>query len=59
MLFAVGCTSVPRDVVKVGTYNIRLSGMNGSADRGTPNTWKERKEDLLALVRGKTADITV
>ena len=57
LLFAVGCTSVPRDVVKVGTYNIRLSGVNGSADRGTPNAWKERKEDLLALVRSLDLDV--
>ena len=57
MLFAAGCASVPRDAVKVGTYNIRLSGANGSADRGTPNAWKERKEDLLELVRKLDLDV--
>ena len=57
MLFAAGCASVPRDVVKVGTYNIRLSGANGRADRGTPNAWKERKEDLLELVRKLDLDV--
>ena len=34
------------ETVRVGSYNIRLSGANGSADKGTPNTWQQRKEDL-------------
>ena len=57
LAFAAGCASVPRDTVKVGTYNIRLSGSNGSADRGTPNAWEERKEDLLELVRRLDLDV--
>ena len=57
IFFAAGCASVPRDTVKVGTYNIRLSGSNGSADRGTPNAWKERKEELLELVRKLDLDV--
>jgi endonuclease/exonuclease/phosphatase family metal-dependent hydrolase len=57
LMVAAGCASAPRDVVKVGSYNIRLSGVNGSADRGTPNAWKERKEDLLELVRKLDLDV--
>ena len=57
LLFAAGCASAPRDVIKVGSYNIRLSGVNGSADRGTPNAWKERKEDLAFLLRSLDLDV--
>ena len=68
-----------RASVKVGSYNIRLSGWNGiversmtnaqkkvvhervrvwqDADSGTPNTWKERKEDLVALIRRLDLDV--
>ena len=43
-------STAPRNAIKVGSYNIRLSGVDGSADRGTPNAWKERKEDLVDLI---------
>ena len=43
-------STAPRSSIKVGSYNIRLSGVDGSADRGTPNAWKERKEDLVDLI---------
>ena len=38
---------VPLATMKVGTYNVRCS----PADKGTPNAWAERKDDLLALLR--------
>ena len=57
MIFAGGCATAPRHAVKVGTYNIRLSGHKGSADRGTPNVWAERKEDLADLVRRLDLDV--
>ena len=50
-----GCSSAPlsdQAPIRVGTYNIRLSGSSRwLADRGTPNTWESRKADLVALVR--------
>lgn len=33
--------------VRVGTYNIRL----GTGDRGTPNDWEARRQDLVAFIR--------
>ncbi len=39
--------------LKVGTYNIRL--MTG--DRGTPNAWDERKDDLVAEIRTLDMDV--
>ena len=57
-----GCSSAPRPAegaaVRVGTYNIRLSG-HGSyvADAGTPNTWEQRKADLAALLRSLDLDV--
>jgi endonuclease/exonuclease/phosphatase family metal-dependent hydrolase len=57
LMFVVGCATAPRDAIKVATYNIRLAGENGRADRGTPNAWKERKEDLLALVKKLDLDV--
>jgi endonuclease/exonuclease/phosphatase family metal-dependent hydrolase len=57
MMFVVGCATAPSDAIKVASYNIRLSGENGRADRGTPNAWKERKEDLLALVQKLDLDV--
>lgn len=41
------------DAVRVGTYNIRLS----EGDRGTPNAWDERKEDLVQLIRMMDLDV--
>lgn len=45
-----GCRSsdhpAPQEV-RVGTYNIRL----GTGDRGTPNAWEARRQDLAAFIR--------
>lgn len=45
-----GCRSsdhpAPQEV-RVGTYNIRL----GTGDRGTPNAWEARRQDLVAFIR--------
>ena len=49
-LFA-GCVS--SDAIKVGSYNIRLE----PGDKGTPNAWQERKEDLVALVKKLDLDV--
>ena len=57
LMFVVGCATAPRDAIKVASYNIRLSGSNGRADYGTPNAWKERKEDLLDLVKKLDLDV--
>ena len=38
--------------LRVGTYNIRTMG----ADKGTPNAWEERKEDVVALIRKLNLD---
>lgn len=57
LVFAAGCaTTASHTEIKVASYNIRLSA-NGRADRGTPNTWKDRKEDLLALIRKLDLDV--
>ena len=42
-----GCVSVPKEALRVGSYNIRLS----PGDRGTPNDWDLRKGDLVDLVK--------
>lgn len=57
LMFVAGCATVSDNAIKVASYNIRLSGKNGRADHGTPNVWKERKEDLLALVRKLDLDV--
>lgn len=57
LMLAFGCAAVPCDAIRVASYNIRLSGNNGSADRGTPNVWNERKDDLLALVKKLNLDV--
>jgi len=49
-LFA-GCVS--SETIRVGSYNIRLE----SGDRGTPNAWPERREDLVALVKRLDLDV--
>ena len=50
-LFAVGAACGADGAItaamRVGTYNVRCS----PADRGTPNAWAERKDDLLAMLR--------
>ncbi|MBO7684462.1 MAG: endonuclease/exonuclease/phosphatase family protein [Kiritimatiellae bacterium] len=44
--------------IRVGTYNIRLSGGAPKfADHGTPNMWEARKEDLVALLRRLDLDV--
>lgn len=44
--------------IRVGTYNIRLSGgVSHVADAGTPNTWEQRKADLVALLRSLDLDV--
>ena len=48
----VGCTTVPPEAIRVGTYNIRLS----PGDRGTPNDWEKRKADLVDLVKKMDLD---
>ena len=50
-------STAPRSSIKVGSYNIRLSGVDGSADRGTPNAWMERKDDLVDLIRKLDLDV--
>ena len=47
--FLIGCTCGGGgvDSIRVATYNIR----NSRSDRGTPNAWEERREDLVDLVR--------
>ena len=47
-----GCTTVPPEAIRVGTYNIRLS----PGDVGTPNAWEERKADLVDLVKKMDLD---
>lgn len=38
--------------LRVGTYNIR----NGNCDKGTPNAWEQRRNDLVALLRKMDLD---
>ena len=57
LMLAAGCATAPDGAIKVASYNIRLSGSNGRADYGTPNAWKERKEDLLSLIRKLDLDV--
>ena len=47
-----GCTTVPPEAIRVGSYNIRYSG----GDKGTPNDWNERKSDLVSLVKKLNLD---
>ena len=50
---AAGCKTEPAAAkVRVGTYNIRLS----TGDKGTPNAWLERREDMVALIRSLDMD---
>lgn len=49
----VGCTTIPPEAIRVGTYNIRLE----PGDKGTPNAWQERKDDLVALVKKLDLDV--
>ena len=47
-----GCSTVPKEAIRVGTYNIRLS----PGDGGTPNAWEERKADMVQLVKDLRLD---
>lgn len=47
------CAGDGASALRVGTYNIRLS----SGDRGTPNAWENRKDDLAAFVRRLDMDV--
>ena len=49
--FIAGCTQ--SDAIRVGSYNIRTGG----ADKETPNAWKERKDDLVALLKKMDLDV--
>ena len=40
------------DASRVASYNIRL----GTGDKGTPNAWPERRDDLVDLVRSLDVD---
>ena len=51
-LLHAGCASAPVSTqssapLRVASYNIRLS----TGDKGTPNAWPNRKNDLVALIR--------
>ena len=47
-LLHAGCATVQSsEALRVGSYNIRLS----TGDKGTPNAWAARKNDLIALIR--------
>ena len=57
-LFLAGCCRLgavvpPPEAIRVGTYNIRLS----PGDKGTPNAWLERREDMVACVRNLNLDV--
>ena len=43
----------PVDQMRVATYNIRLA----TGDKGTPNAWNERKDDLVDLIRRLDLDV--
>lgn len=47
-----GCRSLTTDTYRVGSYNIRLA----TGDRGTPNAWPHRCEELIALIRRMDLD---
>ena len=50
-----GCASAPQDAIRVGSYNIRLSGAYAERADG-PNYWDCRKADLVALVKKMDLD---
>ena len=52
-----GCVGVPADAVRVGTYNIRLSGGEGIVKADGKNYWDLRKADLVALVKKMDLDV--
>jgi len=53
-LLAAACVSRPSaTAMKVGSYNIRLQ----PGDKGTPNAWDERKNDLVDLIYRMDLDV--
>ena len=53
LLGTIGCaTATPASALRVGTYNIRLQ----PGDKGTPNDWELRKDDLVAQIRKMDLD---
>ena len=48
--FCDDCAAVK---VRVGSYNIRFA----TGDKGTPNAWEERRDDLIALIRSLDMDV--
>ena len=50
-LFCSGCADAAK--VRVGSYNIRLA----TGDKGTPNDWLERRDDMIALIREMDLDV--
>ena len=55
-LLLSGCLTSPADVIRVGTYNIRLSS-SGVAKADGENYWPRRKADMVALVRKMDLDV--
>ena len=53
----VGCATHPSDAIRVGTYNIRLSGGEGVVKADGKNYWDLRKADLVALVKKMGLDV--
>ena len=57
----LGCCATrgfDKATIRVGTYNIRYSGVGAYvADEGTPNTWEDRKDDLIALLHKLDLDV--
>ena len=56
--FLVGCRFFCKDcadtaTLRVGSYNIRLA----TGDKGTPNDWMERRNDLIAFIRKMDLDV--
>ena len=41
-----------KEQVRVGTYNIRCV-----ADKGTPKGWRDRCDDMVALLKGLDVDV--
>jgi len=39
--------------IRVGSYNIRLA----TGDKGTPNAWEARRDDMVALIRRMNLDV--
>ena len=57
VLAFVGCVTRPADAIRVGTYNIRLSGGAGIVKADGKNYWDLRKADLVDLVKKMDLDV--